>query len=90
MTKLHPGAAAALIAIFAAIAIPKSSGHGWVDGLAFAAFLVFLWWLISDFSAGRLVDPEGHERPRKGIAFLAGKKLNRVWRLLRRDPAARD
>lgn len=81
--KLHPGAAAALIAIMAGIAIPKSSGHGWVDGLAFVAFLVFLWWLISDFSAGRLVDSEGHERPRQGFAFLLGKSLNRVWRRLR-------
>lgn len=85
---MHPGAAAALIAIFAAIAVPKSSGHGWVDGLAFAFFLIFLWWLISDFSVGRIVDAKGHESAPKGIAFLAGKKLNRIWRRLRGNTTA--
>lgn len=88
--KLHPGAAAALIAVMAAIAIPKGTSHGLIDNLLLIPALLLIWWLISDFSAGRLVDPKGHERPSESFAFLAGKKLNRVWRYLSRNATPRN
>lgn len=53
----------------------------WLDtALVFLSIGLIAWLSLP---SRRLVDPEGHEGARQGIAFLAGKKLNRIWRRLR-------
>jgi len=55
MKKLHPAAAAVAIAVVLAIVLRRDgySSHGPIDTAIFVVFLVFFWWLISDFSGGK-------------------------------------
>ncbi len=72
-------------AIGIGLAVVFSSGDrlsrlDWLDTtLVFLSIGLIAWLSLPS----RVVDPEGHEGPRQSIAFLAGKKLNRVWRRLR-------
>ncbi|AZO00340.1 hypothetical protein EJ066_26220 [Mesorhizobium sp. M9A.F.Ca.ET.002.03.1.2] len=83
MKKLHPGAAAALLAVLVGIALRRNgySSHGPIDTALFVVFLVFFWWLISDFSGGKAsVDADGHQSANTGIAFRFGRFLSRIFR----------
>ncbi|RVD11515.1 MAG: hypothetical protein EOS73_10995 [Mesorhizobium sp.] len=55
MKKFHPAAAAVFIAGAVAVVFRHSSysSHGPIDTGIFVVFLVFFWWLISDFSGKR-------------------------------------
>lgn len=77
-------------AIGIGLAVVFSSGDrfarlDWLDTtLVFLSIGLIAWLSLPR----RLVDPKGHQSTRQGIAFLAGKKLNRIWRRLRRNATA--
>ncbi|ESX83765.1 hypothetical protein [Mesorhizobium sp. LSHC412B00] len=83
MMKLRPLAAA--IAIAAVLAgVYRRSGYttyGLLDTAILVVFLVFFWWLISDFSRRKArVDADGRQSTDGGIAFRFGRFLRRVFR----------
>ncbi len=82
MKKLHPAAAAAALAFTLGIVLARSGyrSHGPVDTAIFIAFLVFFWWLISDFSGGK-----AGKSVENSIAFRFGRLLSRVLRRDSRD-----
>jgi len=83
MKKLHPAAAAVTIAVLLAVVLRRNgySSYGPIDTAILAVFLVFFWWLISDFSGGKAsIDADGHQSSDNGIAFRLGRFLNRIFR----------
>jgi hypothetical protein len=83
MKKLHPGAAAAALAFGLAIMLSRGgyANHGPIDSALLVVFLVFFWWLISDFSGREAgVDADARQSEDDGIAFRFGKFLNRIFR----------
>ncbi|TPN45490.1 MULTISPECIES: hypothetical protein [unclassified Mesorhizobium] len=82
MKKLHPVAAAATIAAMCAGVLWRSgySTYGPIDTGILVLFLIFFWWLISDFSGGKAgSDVDGHQSVNDGIAFRFGRFLGRVF-----------
>ncbi|TJV38120.1 MAG: hypothetical protein E5Y02_30660 [Mesorhizobium sp.] len=82
MKKLHPVAAAATIAAICAAVLWRSgySTYGPIDTGILVLFLIFFWWLISDFSGGKAgSDVDGHQSINGGIAFRFGRFLGRVF-----------
>ncbi|BCG87613.1 hypothetical protein MesoLj113c_37230 [Mesorhizobium sp. 113-3-9] len=82
MKKLHPAAAAVVIAVVLAIVLRRDgySSHGPIDTAIFVVFLVFFWWLISDFSGGKGgTDASEAESVEKNIAFRFGRFLSRIF-----------
>jgi hypothetical protein len=80
MKKLHPAAAATALA-FALGAVLSRSGYTSydpVDTAIFIVFLVFFWWLISDFSGGKAVANDGQDKD-NGLAFRFGRFLGRIF-----------
>lgn len=56
--------------------------RGWGDVVALCLFGLMMLWLLRERRGSS--DPEGHEKPREGVAFRFGKLLNRVRRGFRR------
>ncbi|ESY76107.1 hypothetical protein NKJ90_19900 [Mesorhizobium sp. M0051] len=83
MKKLHPAAAAVFIAGAVAAVLRHSSysSHGPIDTGIFVVFLVFFWWLISDFSGGEGgADVNETASAKESIAFRFGRFLSRISR----------
>ncbi|MBZ9895368.1 MULTISPECIES: hypothetical protein [unclassified Mesorhizobium] len=83
MKKLHPAAAAMTIAVLLAGVLRHSgySTYGPIDTAILVVFLVFFWWLISDFSGGKAaIDADDGRSADNGMAFRFGRFLSRVFR----------
>lgn len=83
MLKLRPLAAALAIALLVAGVLRRSGYHSYgpIDTAVFVLFLIFVWWLISDFSGGKERAPADAENGvDNSLAFRLGKVLNRVFR----------
>jgi len=82
MKKLHPAAAAVAIAVVLAVVHRRSgySSYGPIDTAIFFVFLIFFWWLISDFSGGKGgTDANEAASIEKNIAFRFGRFLSRIF-----------
>ncbi|WP_143019382.1 hypothetical protein [Mesorhizobium qingshengii] len=82
MKKLHPAAAAVAMAVVLALVIRRSgySSYGPIDTAIFLVFLVFFWWLISDFSGGKGGnDADEATSVEKNFAFRFGRSLSRIF-----------
>ncbi|MET3593628.1 MULTISPECIES: hypothetical protein [Mesorhizobium] len=83
MLKLRPFAAAFAIALLVAGVLRRSGYHsyGLIDTAVLILFLIFVWWLISDFSGGKEpVLTDAKDGVDNSLAFRFGKFLNRVFR----------
>lgn len=82
MKKVHPAAAAVFIAGAVAVVFRHSSysSHGPIDTGIFVVFLVFFWWLISDFSGGKDgIGASDAAAGEKSHAFRFGRFLSRIF-----------
>jgi hypothetical protein len=82
MKKLHPAAAAVSIGVALAIVLRRTgySSYGPIDTAIFVVFLVFFWWLVSDFSGGKgETDTNEAASVEKNIAFRFGRFLSRLF-----------
>ncbi|MDF2388778.1 hypothetical protein JMG10_45615 [Nostoc ellipsosporum NOK] len=83
MNRLRPLAAALSIAIALAVVLRRSgySTYGVLDTGIFVVFLIFFWWLISDFSSGKgRSGADGIASAEKSIAFRFGRFLSGMFR----------
>ena len=70
------------IAVVLALVLRRSgySSYGPIDTAIFLVFLVFFWWLISDFSGGKgETDADEAASVEKNIAFRFGRFLSRIF-----------
>lgn len=54
------------------------------DYVFFGIWLALMWWCLGPSRSNALVDTDGHEQTRQGVAFCLGKTLNRVRSRFRR------
>ncbi|MER9596941.1 hypothetical protein [Mesorhizobium sp. M0244] len=82
MKKFHPTYSAAFLIVGSGALISRGrySSYGPIDTAILVLFLIFFWWLISDFSGGKAdVDADRRQSADNGIAFPFGKFLSRVF-----------
>ncbi|MGX7873399.1 hypothetical protein ACVDG5_012045 [Mesorhizobium sp. ORM6] len=82
MKKLHPAAAAASIVVVVGFVLRHGeySSRGPIHTAILVVFLVFFWWLISDFSGGKGgIGADDAAAVEKSIAFRFGWLLSRIF-----------
>jgi len=83
MKKFHPAYSAAFLIVGtgAMISRVRYSSYGPIDTTIFVLFLIFFWWIISDFSGGKAsMDADRRQSADNGIAFRFGRFLIRIFR----------